>query len=71
MKMHFIGTVGRRDVYHRVRIVGDGEVDQSVDQAGEVLLEMGDILPVELFHTVTQVDSGLFYCLLPDFSVHF
>jgi hypothetical protein len=58
MEMHFIGTVGRRDVYHRVRIVGDGEVDRSVDQAGEVLLEMGDILPVELFHAVTQVDSS-------------
>jgi hypothetical protein len=53
MKTHFIATVGRPDVYHRVGVVGDGEMDRSLNQTGEVLLEMGDILPVELFHAVT------------------
>lgn len=67
MKTHFIATVGRPDVDHRVGVVGDGEMNRFLNQTGEVLLEMGDILPVELFHAVTQVDS----CLLPDFSVHF
>ena len=55
MKTHFIATAGRPDVYHRVGVVGDGEVNRFLNQTGEVLLEMGDILPVELFHAVTQV----------------
>ena len=71
MKTHFIATVGRPDVDHRVGVVGDGEMNRFLNQTGEALLEMGDILPVELFHTVTQVDSRLLSCLLPDFSVHF
>jgi hypothetical protein len=81
MKTHFIATAGRPDVYHRVGVVGDGEVNRFLNQTGEVLLEMGGILPDELFHAVTQVDSGpdnsciirarLLSCLLPDFSVHF
>ncbi len=58
MKMHFIAAAGRPDVYHRVGVVGDGEVNRFLNQTGEVLLEMGDILPVELFHAVTQVDSS-------------
>lgn len=71
MKTHFIAIAGRPDVYHRVGVVGDGEVNRFLNQTGEVLLEMGDILPVELFHAVTQVDFRLLSCLLPDFSVHF
>jgi hypothetical protein len=46
-------------------------MNRFLQQTEEVLLEMGDILPVELFHAVTQVDSRLFVCLLPNFSVHF
>ena len=65
MKTHFIATVGRPDVYHRASIVGDGEMNRFLNQTGEVLLEMGYIISVELFHAVTQVN------LLPDFSVHF
>jgi len=53
MKTHFIATVGRPDVYHRVGVVGDAEVNRFLNQTGEVRLEMGDILPVELFHAVT------------------
>jgi hypothetical protein len=30
-------------------------MSRSLNQTGEVLLEMGDILPVELFHAITQV----------------
>ncbi len=71
MKTHFIATAGRPDVYHRVGVVGDGEVNRFLNQTGEVRLEMGDILPIELFHAVTQVDSRLLSCLLPHFSVHF
>ena len=56
MKTHFIVTVGRSDVYHRVSIVGDGEMNGFLDQTGEILLEIGDILPVELFHAITQVN---------------
>ena len=58
MKTHFMATVGRPDVDHRVGVVGDGEMNRFLNQTGEVLLEMGDILPVELFHAVTQVDSS-------------
>ena len=71
MKTHFISTAGRPDVYHRVGVVGDGEMNRFLKQMGEVLLEMDGILPVEFFHAVTQVDSRLLFCLLPDFSVHF
>jgi len=60
MKTHFIATVGRPDVDHRVGVVGDGEMNRFLNQTGEVLLEMGDILPVELFHAVT-----LDCCLAP------
>ena len=56
MKTHFIATVGRPDVYHRASIVGDGEMNRFLNQSGEVLLEMGDILPVERFHAATQVN---------------
>ena len=66
MKTHFIATAGRPDVYHRVGVVGDNEMNRFLNQTGEVFLEMGDILQVELFHTVTQVS-----CLLPDFYVNF
>jgi hypothetical protein len=55
MKTHFIATAGRPDVYHRVGVVGDGEMNRFLQQTGEVLLEMGYIFPVELFHAVTQV----------------
>ena len=41
-------------MYHRVGVVGDGEVNRFLDQMGEGLLEMSDILPVERFHAVTQ-----------------
>ena len=58
MKTHFIATAGRPDVYHRVGVVGDGEMNRFCKQTGEVLLEMGDILPIEIFHAVTRVDSG-------------
>jgi hypothetical protein len=58
MKTHFIATVGRPDVYHRVGVVGDGKMYRFFNQTGEVFLEMGDILPVELFHAVTQMDSS-------------
>ncbi len=71
MKTHFIATVGRPDMDHRVGVVGDGEMSRFLNQTGEVCLEMGDILPVELFHAVTQVISRTLSCLLPDFSVHF
>ena len=53
MKTHFITTVGRPDVYHGASIVGDGEMNGFLDQTGEILLEIGDILLVELFHAVT------------------
>jgi hypothetical protein len=55
MKTHFIATVERPDVYHRVGVVGNGKMDRFLNQMGEVLLEMADILPVEFFHAVTQV----------------
>jgi hypothetical protein len=70
MKTHFIATAGRPDVYHRVGVVGDGEMSRFLNQTGEVLLEMGDILPVELFHAVTQTfclpPAGLFCALLTE-----
>lgn len=71
MKTHFIATAGRPDVDHRVGVVGDGEMNWFLNQTGEVLLEMGHILPVELFHAVTQVISrlppaGLFCALLTE-----
>ena len=56
MKTDLKATAGRSDVYHQVRIVGDGELNRLLDQTGEVLLEMSDIVPVELFHADTQVD---------------
>ena len=59
MKTHFIGTVGRSDVYHRASIVGDDEMNRFLDQTGEVLLEIGDILPVERFHAATRVNFYL------------
>ena len=67
MKTYFIATVGRPDVYHRVSVVGDGEMNRFLDQMGEGLLEIGDILPVELFHAVTQVNSmppAVLFCAL-------
>ncbi len=67
MKTHFIAIAGRPDMDHRVGVVGDGEMSWFLNQTGEVFLEMGDILPVELFHAVTEVDSSL----LPDFYVNF
>ena len=71
MKTHFIGTVGRSDVYHRVGVVGDCEVNRFLNQTREFLLESGDIFQVGLFHAVTQVDSmppaGLFCALLTDY----
>ena len=71
MKTHLIASVGWPDVYHRVGVVGDGEMNRFLHQTGELFLEMDNILPIELFHAVTQVDSRLWSCLLPDFSVHF
>ena len=62
MKTHFIATGGSPDVYHRVGVVGDGEKNRFLKQMGEVLLEIADILPVELFHAVTQVDFRPLYC---------
>jgi hypothetical protein len=71
MKTHFIATVRRPDVYHRVGVVGYGEVNRFLNQTGEFLLEIGDILPVELFHAVTQTfclpPAGLFCALLTDY----
>ena len=69
--MHFVTTVGRLDVYHRVSVVGDGEMNRFLDQTGEVLLQMGGILPVERFHAATQVNfclapAGLFCALLTE-----
>ena len=70
MKTYFVTTVGRADVYHRVGVVGDGEVNRFLDQTGEGLLEMGDILPVERFHAVTWTlvlpPAGLFCALLTE-----
>ena len=69
MKTHFIATVGRSDVYHRMGVVGDGEMNRFLNQTGEIFLEMDGILPVELFHAFTR--ARLLSCLLPDFYVHF
>ena len=70
MKTHFVATVGRPDVYHRVGVVGDDEMNRFLNQTREFLLELGDILPLGLFHAVTQVDSmppaRLFCALLTD-----
>jgi hypothetical protein len=34
MKTHFIATAGRPDVYHRVGVVGDGEMSRFLNQTG-------------------------------------
>jgi hypothetical protein len=67
MKTHFISTAGRPDVYHRVGVVGDCEVNRFLNQTAEFLLEIGDILPVEFFHAVVLPPAGLFSALLTDY----
>ena len=70
MKTHFVATVERPDVYHRVGVVGDDDMNRFLNQTREFLLESGDIFQVGLFHAVTQVDSmppaGLFCALLTE-----
>ena len=68
MKTDLKATAERSDVYHRVRIVGYGELNRFLDQTGEVLLKIGDILTAERFHAVTLVlpPAGLFCALLTE-----
>ena len=68
METNLKATAGRSDVYHRVRIVGDGELNRFLDQTGEVCLEMAGIVPVERFHAVTLLlpPAGLFCALLTE-----
>ncbi len=70
MEPHRVTAIGRPDVYHRVGIVGNGEVDRFAHQAGDGLLETGSSPLIVFLHTATRGIRNRYF-LLHDFSVNF